>query len=120
MKTLKPLLSSSSRLTTLSRSDRRKIEPGREWYNTNEWKRLRLKVFDRDLYTCQYVDKKTFKKCGKLEGNTSKLIAHHRKSHKGNRELFFDIENLMTVCKDCHDGPIASEERTNSIAGTWY
>lgn len=69
-------------LNVLSRLDRRKNEPGRQWYNTPKWKELRLFVFDRDLYTCQYVDKKTNKRCGRLEGNTSKLVAHHKKQQE--------------------------------------
>lgn len=116
LSTLKPLLSRSS---VEKRVDRRNTEPGRQWYNTVEWKKLRLFIFDRDLYTCQYVDQKTNKKCRRLEGNTAKLVAHHIKKHKGNRELFFDANNIQTVCKQCHDGPIASEERTSDIAGTW-
>lgn len=107
LSTFKPLLGSSIK------KDRNKIEPGREWYKTKRWRELRWEVLVRDRFTCQY------KGCGKLEVDSSKLIAHHKIPHKGNSKLFFDKENLQTVCKDCHDGPISSEERKNFIWGNW-
>jgi 5-methylcytosine-specific restriction endonuclease McrA len=30
-------------------------------------------------------------------------VAHHKRDHKGDLKLFLDEENLMTVCKECHD-----------------
>jgi 5-methylcytosine-specific restriction endonuclease McrA len=83
------------------RADR---EPWRAWYQTAQWKRLRLRVFTRDLYTCQ--------ECGRIEGNTAKLIAHHSTPHRGDEALFWDeAGNIVTVCTACHDGPIKARER---------
>jgi 5-methylcytosine-specific restriction endonuclease McrA len=83
------------------RADR---EPWRAWYQTAQWKRLRLRVFTRDLYTCQ--------ECGRIEGNTAKLVAHHAKPHRGNEALFSnEAGNIVTVCVACHDGPIKTRER---------
>ena len=38
-------------------------------------------------------------------------VVNHKKRHKGDPELFFDPDNLESVCKPCHDGAIQSEER---------
>jgi len=48
----------------------------------------------RDLFTCQ--------RCGQIEGDTSKLIADHRRPHRGIAALFWDILNLWTLCASCH------------------
>ena len=53
-----------------------------------EW---RIKVFERDDYTCQG--------CGIRGG---RLQAHHIKSYKEYPELRLDIDNGQTFCIDCH------------------
>ncbi|HEY0123263.1 MAG TPA: hypothetical protein VGC14_16180 [Rhizobium sp.] len=41
--------------------------------------------------------------CGHVEGDTSKLVADHHKPHRGDRALFFDFDNLKTLCASpCH------------------
>jgi 5-methylcytosine-specific restriction enzyme A len=82
------------------RADR---EPWRAWYQTARWKRLRIEVFTRDLFTCR--------ECGRVEVNTAKLVAHHKQPHKGEECLFWDGSNVETVCIPCHDGPIKARER---------
>ncbi|XUY28355.1 HNH endonuclease [Agrobacterium sp. rho-8.1] len=52
--------------------------------------------------------------CGKIEGNTSKLICDHVKPHKGDEVVFFDETNLQTLCKLCHDTLKQREERSRS------
>ncbi|WP_119270869.1 HNH endonuclease signature motif containing protein [Taklimakanibacter deserti] len=89
-------------------------EPWRKWYKTKRWAELRLQVFVRDLFTCKR------KECGRIEGNTSLLVAHHKRPHRGDETLFWDPENITTVCKDCHDGPIQAQERKEHITGNWY
>jgi hypothetical protein len=39
---------------------------------------------------------------------------HHLEPHRGDRELFFDLANLQSVCWRCHSGPIQSEEARGS------
>jgi 5-methylcytosine-specific restriction endonuclease McrA len=78
-------------------------EPWRAWYKSARWKRLRLSVFTRDLFTCQ--------ECGRIEPDTSKLVAHHSRPHKGDERLFWDEGNIETACTPCHDGPIKARER---------
>ena len=65
-------------------------------YNTARWRKLRWSILVRDRFTCRM--------CGKLEGDTSKLVADHKQPHRGNERLFWDENNLETLCKSpCHD-----------------
>lgn len=65
-------------------------------YNTSRWRKLRWSILVRDLFTCQM--------CGKLEGKTSLLVADHKQPHRGSERLFWDEQNLWTLCKSpCHD-----------------
>lgn len=80
-------------------------EPWRKWYSLARWKRLRLAIFLRDMFTCQREG------CGRLEGNTSLLVADHRTAHKGDPALFWDESNIQTLCKPCHDRDKQREER---------
>ena len=80
----------------------------RKLYNQKQWKVLREKVLFRDQYTCQH------KGCGAMlkRGRTSprSAVVHHIKPHKGDLELFYDINNLVSTCKMCHDGDIQRAE----------
>jgi 5-methylcytosine-specific restriction endonuclease McrA len=87
--------------------------PWRAWYKTARWAALRLSIFLRDLYQCQ--------RCGKLEGNTSLLVCDHRKPHRGDQQLFWDENNLQTLCKGCHDRDKQREEQaTLHQRGVWH
>ena len=79
----------------------------RKLYKTKQWRHLREEIIVRDMGLCR--------KCGvalKLGPNgKTAAIVHHKKPHKGNLELFYKPSNLISVCKECHDGPIQSEEK---------
>lgn len=81
------------------------LEPWRKWYSTARWKRLKARVHLRDLYTCQMV------KCGKVISSSAERIADHKEPHRGDEHLFFDEENVWTLCKTCHDGAKQRSER---------
>lgn len=83
----------------------RAAEPWRAWYSLARWKKLRLATFLRDLFTCQREG------CGRVEGETSQLVADHIVPHKGNARLFWDPNNIQTLCKPCHDRDKQREER---------
>lgn len=82
---------------------RRETIPWRRWYDSARWKRLRWSVLVRDLFTCQ--------RCGRIEGDPSKLVADHKTPHRGDEALFWDSANLICLCASCHSGPKQREER---------
>lgn len=57
-----------------------------------EYKQWRKSVFKRDKYTCQC--------CGDNTGGN--LNAHHIENFSNNEELRYDVDNGITLCKNCH------------------
>lgn len=97
------------------REHRDRPQPWRKWYKTAKWERLRQSTFLRDLYTCQ------MKGCGRIEGNTSKLICDHIDPHRGDERKFFDPNNLQTLCLHCHNALKQKEEQASlHQRGVWY
>lgn len=45
-------------------------------------------------------------------------VVNHKVPHKGDRELFFDLDNLETVCKEIHDSLIRKEELNGHTVGS--
>jgi len=87
--------------------------PWKRWYKTARWQRLRQSIFLRDLFACQ--------KCGRIEGDTSKLVCDHIKPHRGDERKFWDEGNLQTLCKTCHDTVKQAEEQASlHTRGVWY
>lgn len=84
-------------------------EPWRRWYKLARWARLRLEVFKRDRFTCQW------ERCGRMEPVTSLLVADHKQPHRGDPRLFWDKNNLQTLCKSCHDKHKQSLERRSGL-----
>lgn len=65
------------------------------FYKTQAWRRLRRIALQRDHYLCQKcLDKKRIKKATEV---------HHIKPIKDNPEKALDLENLQSLCKDCHE-----------------
>jgi len=77
--------------------------PGRKLYKKARWQKLRWSVLVRDMFTC--------KRCGRLEADTSQLVADHKIPHRGDEALFWDAGNLQCLCKTCHDRDKQREER---------
>jgi len=77
-------------------------------YKTARWHRMRghqLKHFPM----CKF--------CADLGHVTAATIADHIRPHKGSRELFFDPDNLQSLCKHCHDSHKQSQDRTGALRG---
>ncbi|WP_246748779.1 HNH endonuclease [Rhizobium setariae] len=83
--------------------ERERTQHWRKWYHSAEWKVLRMLVLIRDRFTCQM--------CGKVDGNTSRLIGDHKEPHHGDRAMFFNEDNVWCICKPCHDGDKQRMER---------
>jgi 5-methylcytosine-specific restriction enzyme A len=76
----------------------------RKLYMTKQWQHLRKQALLRDNYRCQH------NRCGViLTSGVSKpnsAVVHHIKPHKGDLDLFFDLNNLQSVCWAHHSGAI--------------
>jgi 5-methylcytosine-specific restriction endonuclease McrA len=59
--------------------------------SSREDRAWRTQVFQRDNYTCQC--------CGQ---RGKKLNAHHLFDYQNHRHLALDLDNGVTLCKDCH------------------
>lgn len=55
------------------------------------WQKKRLKILERDDFTCQ-----------SCHDNTNTLHIHHLDYEKGNDPWDYHNEWLLTLCKDCH------------------
>jgi hypothetical protein len=64
--------------------------------HSDRMKKIRLEVFKRDDYTC--------KNCGRKRKPKDRVILqiHHIKSFAIHKELRFDINNIVTLCAECH------------------
>jgi hypothetical protein len=74
---------------------KRKTDSTDSWsdqYKDPRWQKMRLKILDRDNYTCI--------RCGDKE---NQLHVHHTYYQKG--AMIFDASpwHLVTLCSDCHD-----------------
>ena len=66
-------------------------EESKRLRNSAKFKNWRIKVFERDDYTCRGC----VKRGGYLE-------AHHIKSFSKYSGIRFDVDNGVTLCKECH------------------
>lgn len=73
----------SQHLTAEERYKTRSVEVYRLWRQT---------VYARDNYTCQ--------RCGDTKGGN--LVAHHLYSYSRYPKLRFEVNNGITLCRDCH------------------
>jgi len=80
----------------------------RKLYQSKQWRILREQALLRDLFKCQHKKCKAQLKRGR--SNPRSAVVHHVKPHKGNLDLFFDLDNLQSVCWACHSGDIQSIE----------
>lgn len=64
-------------------------------YASGDWKEIVRTVYKRDNYHCA--------RCGSPHTGTRSLCAHHIKPWAGNPALRFDIDNLITLCRLCHN-----------------
>jgi 5-methylcytosine-specific restriction protein A len=71
-------------------------------YNRSQWKRLRKAKLQRNP-CCE--------RCLKLGYVELATVVHHKVAHRGNEQLFLDIDNLEALCKPHHDGEAQSEEK---------
>lgn len=69
-----------------------------KFYATDEWQNLRQEVLERDHYECQWC-----KAEGRVTTKDTVLEVDHIMTVEQHPELALDINNLRTLCKDCHN-----------------
>ena len=76
-------------------------------YSSAEWKEILRNVYKRDGYRCQ--------RCGTGKKGPRSLHAHHIKPWAGNPDSRTDQNNLVTLCKDCHEWVHSSANSTGEF-----
>lgn len=71
-------------------------EERREFYNSSEWRSLRRQALERDHYECVWCREK-----GRVTRNN--LEVDHIKELEFYPEYALDLDNLRTLCKECHN-----------------
>ena len=75
-------------------------------YNSAEWRKLRVEILKRDNNQCC--------QCGiTAEESGFPLEIHHIIAPKGNKELFYNPDNCVTLCKCCHSKITQAEVMEN-------
>lgn len=64
-------------------------------------------MFVRDGFLCQ----RSGVLCIGVDPEPNSPVANHKRPHRGNPALFWDIDNVETVTKAVHDGLIQKEEQ---------
>ncbi|MEK4148928.1 HNH endonuclease [Robertmurraya sp. FSL W8-0741] len=81
----------------------------RKFYDSEDWKQLREEVKKRDNYECQeckqngYVFIDTNEYSEKAKRKKIQLVVHHIKELEDHPELALEIDNLETLCVNCHN-----------------
>ena len=74
----------------------------RKLYSTAKWKTFRRLAMDRDHGLCAM--------CTRLGVTKAAKVVDHIKEHKGDLELFFNLDNLQCLCTNHHDSAKQSDE----------
>jgi 5-methylcytosine-specific restriction protein A len=65
------------------------VKSNKELYSTMQWNKLRAKLLE---------EQSSCFKCGSIDN----LHVHHIIPPRGDKELFFDTNNLVVICSKCH------------------
>lgn len=77
-------------------------------YDTKRWKALRLYQLGMEPL-CRL--------CKQVDRITAATVADHVIPHKGDVDLFFDGDNLQSLCKTCHDVTKSRQEHRGYVGG---
>lgn len=72
------------------------IKIQKNFYNNRPWRRVRKEVLLRDNKECQWC-----KQRGKFSRATT---VHHIKHYERYPELGLNHDNLISLCRECHEG----------------
>ena len=68
------------------------------WYSSARWRLLRINYL------------RLHPLCVRCDKPTAATVVDHIMPHKGNKELFWSVDNLQPLCKRCHDVKTATED----------
>ena len=91
-------MSRTQTTATRSAQDAGRYASRAEWhalYNRKVWKQTRLAVLQESPLCVR---------CMKLGRSIPATVVDHIIPHRGDETLFFDRDNLQSLCKPCHDG----------------
>jgi len=74
-------------------------------YEDPVYKDWRMAVYKRDKFTCQMPGCKS----------KSRVQAHHIRKWSTASALRYEIDNGITLCRNCHDGICKAEEHYESL-----
>lgn len=77
-------------------------------YNSLAWKRLRAAQLAEHPLCRVHLE---------LGRTVVAIIVDHVKPHRGSEVLFFDADNLQSLCKLCHDAHKQRLEKTGAVLG---
>ena len=69
-----------------------------KFYNSRPWRNLRLKALERDHHECQMC-----KKNSKVNKIVFANTVHHIQEVKNRPDLAMDLDNLISLCRGCHE-----------------
>lgn len=85
-------------------------EEAYKYYNCKRWKRLRIKILQRDHYECQRCAHRIRQAAETGEQLTPDqrhirraVCVHHIQELKDRPDLAYDPDNLVSLCHRCHD-----------------
>lgn len=75
------------------KKQQRKNKESNKWYYRKSWKTIRLNYLQQNPF-CE--------ECLKEGNHVQAIEVDHVHPHQGNPELFYDQNNLQSLCKSCH------------------
>ena len=69
-----------------------------KFYNSRPWSKIRLKALQRDHHECQMC-----KKNPKVNRIIFANTVHHIQEVKNRPDLAMDLDNLISLCRGCHE-----------------
>lgn len=85
------------------RADKAATRPQQHLYRRQRWRKLRLRQLQAQPLCAFCLERGTY---------TQASVADHKIAHRGNETLFWDEENLQSLCKPCHDSEKQRDERS--------
>jgi len=78
-------------------------------YASGVWKEMLRRIYKRDGHACL--------RCGSRGTGARGLHAHHVKPWAGNEALRFDENNIVTLCRKCHEWVHSRKNKKNEYIG---